>query len=92
MAEYTVGEALKKLMEHAGWIDRMHEYRIKAEWEAIAGATIAKYTTIQLTRKILFITTDVAPLKHELRLNKAQLMEKINRHFESRAVIDIKIG
>jgi len=92
MAEYSVGEALKRLMAEAGWGEKLQEYRIKEDWEAIAGSTIARYTSnIQLRNKVLVLSTDVAPLKHEIMLNKQNLIEKINLHFGERMVNDIQV-
>lgn len=92
MAEYSVGEALKRLMAEAGWGAKLQEYRIKEDWEAIAGSTIARYTSnIQLRNKVLVLSTDVAPLKHEIMLNKQNLIEKINLHFGERMVNDIQV-
>ena len=42
--QYSIGEALKLLMEKSGWAPKAHELRMREEWEQIAGKTIAKYT------------------------------------------------
>ncbi|MCC6186980.1 MAG: DUF721 domain-containing protein [Chitinophagaceae bacterium] len=92
MAEYSVGDALKRLIAQSGWGDKMYEYRIQSEWEKIVGITIARYTTnIQLRNKVLVISTDVAPLKQELLLGKENLIQKINLHFAETIVLDLKI-
>ena len=72
---YSIGEALKLLMEKSGWAPKAHELRMREEWEQIAGKTIAKYTrNLYLSGGILTIYTDVAALKQELLLAKPQLM------------------
>lgn len=92
MAEYSVGDALKRLIAQAGWGDRVHEYRIKEDWERIAGVTIARYThNIQLRNKVLIVSTDVAPLKQELVLGKESLIAKINLHFAETIILDLKV-
>ncbi|MDI9320119.1 MAG: DUF721 domain-containing protein [Phycisphaerales bacterium] len=92
MAEYSVGDALKRLIAQSGWGDRVNEYRIKEEWTTIVGVTIARYThNIQLRNKVLVISTDVAPLKQELLLGKDNLITKINLHFGETIVLDLKI-
>ena len=92
MAEYSVGDALKRLIAQSGWGDRVNEYRIKEDWEKIVGVTIARYThNVQLRNKVLVISTDVAPLKQELLLGKESLLQKINLHFGETMVLDLKI-
>jgi predicted nucleic acid-binding Zn ribbon protein len=92
MAEYSVGDALKRLIAQSGWGDRLNEYRLKADWEQIVGLTIARYThDIQLRNKVLIISTDVAPLKQELVLGKDKLIEKINLHFAETIVLDLRL-
>lgn len=92
MAEYSVGDALKRLIAQAGWADKLNEYRVKQDWEQIAGATIARYTEkIQLRDRILYLSTDIAPLKQELLLGKENLIRKINLHFAETVVLDIKV-
>lgn len=92
MGSYSVGEALKHLLEKSAWKDKVDELRLRNEWETIVGKTIAKYTrSINIEKKVLTIYTDVGPLKQELLLGKDQLQRTINEYFESRVVEEIKI-
>lgn len=92
MGSYSVGEALKHLLEQSKWKSKIHELRLRDEWETIVGKTISKYTrNIDITNKVLTIYTDVAPLKQELQLGKEQLMQHINEYFEDRVVVEIQI-
>lgn len=92
MGQYSIGEALKLLMEKSGWAPKAHELRMRDEWEQIAGKTIAKYTrNLYLSGGILTIYTDVAALKQELLLAKPQLMATINEYFGEQVVKEINI-
>ncbi len=92
MGQYSIGEALKLLMEKSGWAPKAHELRMREEWEHIAGKTIAKYTrNLYLSGGILTIYTDVAALKQELLLAKPQLMATINEYFAEQVVKEINI-
>lgn len=92
MGQYSIGEALKLLMEKSGWAPKAHELRMRDEWEQIAGKTIAKYTrNLYLSGGILTIYTDVAALKQELLLAKPQLMATINEYFAEQVVKEINI-
>jgi predicted nucleic acid-binding Zn ribbon protein len=92
MGSYSIGEALNLLLEKSKWKPKVTELRIRNEWETIVGKTIAKYTrNLYLNGSILTIYTDVAPLKQELLLGKAQLTETINTHLGENAISDIII-
>jgi len=92
MGNYSIGEALNLLLEKSHWKPKVHELRMKDEWEAIVGKTIARYTrSISLFNKKLTIHTDVAPLKQELLLGREQLIIRINEYFAERVVEDIAI-
>ncbi len=92
MGSYSVGEALKHLLEQSQWKPKIHELRMRDEWETIVGKTISKYTrNINITQKVLTIYTDVGPLKQELQLGKEQLKQRINEYFEDRVVEEIII-
>jgi len=90
MGAYSIGEALNLLLEKSHWKPKVHELRMRQEWEEIVGKTIAKYTrTISMYNKSLTIYTDVAALKQELLLGKDQLVVRINEYFGERVVEEI---
>lgn len=92
MGSYSIGEALQLLMKQSGWKPKVDELRMRQEWEAITGKTIAKYTrNISLNGTTLTIYTDVAPLKQELLLGKEQLVVNINEYFKEQVVKEIII-
>lgn len=92
MGSYSIGEALKLLLEKSHWKPKVIQLRMTDEWEAIVGKTIAKYTrSINMFDKKLTIYTDVAPLKQELLLGKEQLKARINEYFEDKVVEEIII-
>ena len=92
MGSYSMADALKLLLERSHWKPKVTELRMRDEWEAIVGKTIAKYTrSISLNGKTLTIYSDVAPLKQELLLGREQLIIRLNEYFEDRVVDDIII-
>lgn len=92
MPSYSIGEALSMLLEKRKWTPKVHELRMRQEWEQIVGKTIAKYTrNISLSENRLLIYTDVGPLKTELNYAKPQLIEKINAYFGEVVVKDITV-
>jgi predicted nucleic acid-binding Zn ribbon protein len=92
MPTYSIGQALSLFLEKSKWKPKMHEVRLRTEWEQIAGKIVAKYTrNLSLTDKKLTIFTDVAALKQELLYGKEQLIQTINKYFEETVVTDIMV-
>jgi len=92
MGSYSIGEAINLLLEKSNWKPKVHELRLKQEWEAVVGKTISRYTrNISLFGKKLTIYTDVAPLKQELLLGKEQLIVRVNEYFGERVVEEIVV-
>jgi predicted nucleic acid-binding Zn ribbon protein len=92
MGQYSIGDALNQLLEKSHWKPKIHELRLKEEWEAIVDKTISKYTRdLSLYNKKLTIYTDVAPLKQELLYGRDQLIVRINEYFGERVVEEIVV-
>ena len=92
MGEYSVGDAIKLLMQKSGWAPKATEIRLRDEWEQIVGKTVAKYTReIRYYNGKLTIYTDVAALKQELNMARDQLLKNINEYLGETAVKEIII-
>lgn len=92
MATLSIGEALSSFLKSARWQNRINEIRIQREWDKIMGATIARYTRdVQLKEGTLIITTDVAPLKHELQFGKQQIIRNVNEYFKETVIKDVVV-
>lgn len=90
MGQYSIGEAMKLLMEKSGWTPKVTELRMRQEWEEIVGKTISKYTrNMMLQGTKLTIYSDVAALKQELYFGKEQLIARINEYFAETVVTEI---
>jgi predicted nucleic acid-binding Zn ribbon protein len=92
MGSYSIGEALNQLLEKSNWKPKVTEVRMRDEWEAIVGKTIARYTrNIYMKDTTLTIYTDVAALKQELLVGREQLVVNINEYFKENVVSAIVI-
>lgn len=92
MGSYSIGEALNQLLEKSQWKPKVTEVRMREEWEQITGKTIAKYTrNLSMNGQTLIIYTDVAALKQELLVGKAQLIARLNEYFGETIVNEIII-
>ena len=85
-------EALDRMLVESHWKDRYLAVKLKEDWEALMGKTVARYTTdVQIRDHVLYIRTDVAALKNELRYNRELLIEKLNQHLGEPFIRDIAI-
>ena len=92
MGSYSIGEALSLLLEKSKWTPKVHELRLRQEWEQITSKTIAKYTrNLSLREGTLTIYTDVAALKQELHFGREPLMVTINNYFGEKVVTAILV-
>ena len=93
MDDYSLGNAMNKMLGESRWGKRFMAISLEADWSEIMGETIAKYTrSLSLTEKKLTIQTDIAPLKNELSLNKKSIIDKINAFYKKDIVREVTIS
>lgn len=91
--QVSLQDALKKIFATHQWDSKIAGIRISMDWEKIMGKTINHYTKgIRLSKKILYVRTDVPILRHEFVTNKPQLIEKINNFYGAEVVTDIQVS
>lgn len=79
MGEYSLGDAMKKFLEGSRIKGGIQALQIEDVWEQIMGKTVARYTQkLQIFGDKLIITTDVAPLKNELKYQKEKIRLRVN--------------
>lgn len=92
MSEYSIGEALKQFLESSRIKGGIQALQIEDAWEQIMGKTVARYTDkLQIIGDKLFITTHVAPLKHELIYQKEKIKQRVNEALGQRVINEVII-
>jgi hypothetical protein len=93
MGEYSIGDALKKFLEGSRIKGGIQALQIEDAWEDIMGKTVARYTDkIQIIGDKLFITTQVAPLKNELKFQKEKIKQRVNEALGQKVVNEVIIN
>lgn len=88
MAQYSMQEAIERMLKESNWKYRYQATKLKQDWPELMGLTVAKHTkALAIHEGTLTITTEVAPLKHELQYNKQLLIRKINDYFNDEGFI-----
>ena len=92
MGEYSIGEAIKNMVNKSNLRNGVRAVQIEEVWENVMGKTIAKYTDkIKIINYTLFITTNVGPLKKELMYQKPQILVRINEAFGEKIITQVVI-
>lgn len=92
MGQYAIGDAIQRFLRQSGWDKKVHELRLRKEWEQIVGPAIARYTgDIKLYDGRLTIITPIAALKHELMNGRETIIARINAHFGEKVVTEIMV-
>lgn len=93
MAQYSMREAIDRMLKESHWKSRYQATKLKEDWELLMGKTVARHTDeLKIREGILYIYTTVGPLKNELSYNKPLLVAKINQHFGEEFIKDIVIA
>jgi predicted nucleic acid-binding Zn ribbon protein len=92
MGQYSVGAAIQQFLKGSRIKGGIQALQIEEVWEKIMGKTVAKYTDkLQIINKTLYITTSVAPLKHELLYQKDKIKERVNEALGSNDIHEVVI-
>ena len=92
MGEYSIGEAIKNMVNKSSLRNGVRAVQIEEVWENVMGKTIAKYTDkIKIINHTLFISTNVGPLKKELMYQKPQILQRVNEAFGEKIISQVVI-
>jgi len=87
-----MGEAIREFLDKSRIKGDIQAMQVEAAWEDIMGKTIARYTEkIQIIGDKLFITTNVAPLKHELIYQREKIRQRVNEALGKRVINEVII-
>ena len=90
MGEYSISEAMKKFLDGSRIKGDIQALQIEDVWEEIMGKTIARYTDkLQIIGDKLIITTNVAPLRHELIYQREKIKQRVNEALGQKVVNEV---
>ena len=79
MGEFSMRDAIQQFLEKSRIKGAIQALQIEDVWAEIMGKTVARYTDkLQILGDKLIITTNVAPLKHELLYQKEKIKLRVN--------------
>ena len=90
-ATSSLKEAIDAMIDSYKIRGKFDENRLIAMWEEMMGKPTARRTEkIFIKEKILFVKLNSAPLRQELTMSKAKVMEIIYEHFDKGLVEEVK--
>ncbi|HTL80522.1 MAG TPA: DUF721 domain-containing protein [Bacteroidia bacterium] len=88
--EYTIGEAIREMMQTYRLDGKLNELKILNSWEKVMGKTISKYTKkIYINNKILYVELESAALRQELSYAKTKVIGMLNAEAGTKVIEDI---
>jgi hypothetical protein len=92
MGEYSLGDAMQQFLNGSRIKGGIQALQIEDVWEDIMGKTVARYTDkLQIFGDKLIITTNVAPLKNELKFQKEKIKQRVNEALGKNVIADVEI-
>lgn len=90
MGQYSMKDAMQQFLEASRLKGGIQAMQITDVWEEIMGKTVARYTDkLQIIGDKLIITTQVAPLRHELVYQKEKIRQRVNEALGQRVINEI---
>jgi predicted nucleic acid-binding Zn ribbon protein len=90
MGEYSIRDAIQEFLNQSRIKGGVQALQIADVWEQIMGKTIARHTEkLQIIGDKLIITTNVAPLKHELIYQREKIKQRVNEALGQKVVNEV---
>lgn len=90
--EQPIKQVLSEMIATYRMKAKVSETKINQLWAELMAPPIVKQTrSIRLRKKTLHIKVDSAPLRQELSMGRAKLIELINEHLGEAYLEDIKV-
>ena len=87
-----MGDAIRQFLNQSRIKGDIQALQIEELWEKLMGKTIARYTeNLKIINRTLFITTTVAPLKHELLYQKEKIKQRVNEALGEKLIDEVII-
>lgn len=92
MGEFSIGDAIQEFLNRSRIKGDIQAMQVEDAWENIMGKTIARYTEkIQIIGDKLIITTNVAPLRHELIYQREKIRQRVNEALGKKVIGEVVV-
>jgi len=92
MGEFSMSDAIQKFLDKSRIKGSIQALQIEDVWEEIMGKPVARYTDkLQIIGDKLIITTQVAPLRHELLYQKEKIKSRVNEALGKNTIKEVVV-
>jgi len=87
----SIGTVIEKLFSELGLQERYKRSKVLGAWGDIVGEQVARVSTAErIVGKRLFVHVSNSAWRHELHMQKKQIIHKVNRYIGTNIIDDIK--
>lgn len=92
MGEFSLRDAIQEFLNKSRIKGDIQALQIEDVWAEIMGKTVARYTDkLQIIGDRLIITTNVAPLRNELKYQKEKIKLRVNEALGKNVIKEIVV-
>lgn len=86
----SIAELVRIMCREEGLETPLNEYRLINAWGEVLGGAVASYTKdIYIRNQVLYVTLASSVLRHELFMNRKELVRKLNEYVRAVVITDI---
>ncbi len=86
----TLKDVILQVLKEQRLEKPLYERRLINAWPEVLGESIAKYTSeIQIKNKIMFVSMTSSVIRHELFMNRHEIIQKLNQHIGAEIISEI---
>lgn len=86
----SIAELVRAMCREEGLETPLNEYRLVNAWGELLGEAVRFYTKdIYIHNQVLYVTLTSSVLRHELFMNRKELVRKLNEHVRAVVITDI---
>ncbi|MDD4609009.1 MAG: DUF721 domain-containing protein [Bacteroidaceae bacterium] len=89
---HSIGNLLRQYLRSEGLETPLNEQRLINAWPEVMGTLVSNYTDqLYIKNTVLFVKVSSAPLRQELSMRRALLVQKLNKQAGAQVITDIII-
>ncbi len=86
----SIAELVRAMCREEGLETPLNEYRLIKAWGEVLGGAVSFYTKdIYIHNQVLYVTLTSSVLRHELFMNRKELVRKLNEYVRAVVITDI---
>lgn len=86
----SIAAIVRAMLREEGLETPLNEHRLINAWSEVLGGAVSFYTKeLYIHNQVLYVTLTSSVLRHELFMNRKELVRKLNEHVRAVVITDI---